>query len=215
MGGQNGNGAGRGTIGTRLAFQGNYISRLNWSACIVLIGYLLFVGLSPSAQMQVTDKKTEKTAEVVLADTKKQEQPEPVVAEPEPQPEPVPVEQKAEIIDTAAQNSQVQQVVLTDCEQLALELQKYDWDSRLMLAIATAESSCRSNAVGDGSLAYYQNGRKYGYSVGFFQIRILPGREHCDTFDIATNVACAYKIYQGQGLTAWSVYSNGMYAKYL
>ena len=84
-----------------------------------------------------------------------------------------------------------------------------------MLAIAKAESSCNYNATGDTTLTYYQNGRQYGYSVGYFQIRILPGREHCDTHDIATNVACAYSIYRSQGLNAWSVYTNGKYKRYL
>ena len=199
--------AGRGIIDTRLAFQGNKMSRINWSSCIVLVGYLLLWGISAlPIEQQETDKSEVVKAEVVLDDTKKQEQ--------KPAEEPV-KEPEAEVIDTEAQNKQVQQVVLTDCEQLALELEKYDWDTSLMLAIAKAESSCRANAVGDTSIKYVQDGREYGYSVGMFQIRILPGREHCDTFDIPTNVACAYSIYKGQGLTAWSVYTNGRYASYL
>lgn len=208
MGGQSKE-AGRDIIDTRLASQGNQMSIFRWSSCIVLIGFLLMWGLTVSTEQVVV---TEKKAEVVLADVKKQEEKpaETKTEAPKPQPEPA-----AEVIDTQAQNTQVQQVVVSDCEQMQLELQKYDWDVALMTAIAKAESSCRANAVGDKSLTYFVNGREYGYSVGFFQIRILEGREHCDTFDIAANVACAYSIYKGQGLRAWSVYTNGMYAKYL
>ena len=93
--------------------------------------------------------------------------------------------------------------------------QKYDWDVNTMLAIAKAESGHRKDAVGDQTLTYQNNGRTYGYSVGMFQIRILEGREDCDTFDIPTNVSCAYRIYKGQGLSAWSVVLNGSYRQFL
>lgn len=95
------------------------------------------------------------------------------------------------------------------------EVSKYDWDINTMMAIAHAESSCRPEAKGDTSITYVLNGRIYGYSLGAFQVRILPGREDCDTHDVATNVACAYKIYKGQGLKAWSVYSSGKYLGFL
>ena len=112
-------------------------------------------------------------------------------------------------------NEKDKEVVLTDCEKLDKELAKYDWDTKLMKAIVMAESSCRADAVGDKTLTYQNNGRTYGYSVGMFQIRILEGREACDTFDIEKNAQCAYNIYKSQGLKAWSVYSNGAYKKYM
>lgn len=101
------------------------------------------------------------------------------------------------------------------CEQVIAEINKYDWNIAIMTAIAKAESNCRPQAVGDTTIKYIANGREYGYSVGAFQVRILQGREHCDTFDVATNVKCAYDIYNGQGLNAWSVYSSGKYQSYL
>ena len=85
----------------------------------------------------------------------------------------------------------------------------------MMTAIAEAESHCRVTATGDTSLTYKQNGRVYGYSVSAFQVRILPGREHCDRHDLATNVACAHAIWRSQGYKAWSVYTNGKYKEYL
>lgn len=197
--------AGRDIINTRLAFQGNKMSRLNWSSCIVLVGYLLMFGLSALPVTEQASRSKEVKAVSVLEVTKKHGE----------KSEEKPPELSADVIDSKAHNTEVQQVVLTDCEQLEQELQKYDWDSSLMLAIAKAESSCRANAVGDTSIKYVQDGREYGYSVGLFQIRILPGREHCDTFDIATNVKCAYDIYRGQGLRAWSVFLNGRYRDYL
>jgi len=84
-----------------------------------------------------------------------------------------------------------------------------------MVAIAQAESHCRIDATGDTSLIYEQNGRTYGYSVSVFQVRILPGREKCDSHDLATNVSCAYRIYKSQGLIAWSVYLNNKYKEFL
>lgn len=95
-------------------------------------------------------------------------------------------------------------------------MSKYDWDIETAMAVAKAESNCRQEALGDTSLVYMQNGREYGYSKGVFQIRILPGREHCDTYDLATNISCAYKIYSyREDFTPWSAYNNGSYLKFL
>jgi len=106
--------------------------------------------------------------------------------------------------------------VLTGCEAVRAEASKYSgWNVNLMVAISKAESNCRAEARGDGHLTYQKNGRAYGYSVGVFQIRILEGREHCDTYDLSINVKCAYNIYKGQGYKAWSVYNNGKYKKHL
>ena len=101
------------------------------------------------------------------------------------------------------------------CERFQPLLEKYDWDVRTMLAIMRAESGCDPNVTGDTSLTFIQNGRTYGYSVSLFQVRILPGREHCDSHDPATNIVCAYHVWRGQGYKAWSVYTNGKYLKYL
>jgi hypothetical protein len=102
------------------------------------------------------------------------------------------------------------------CEQYRSELAKYPgWDVRTMLAIMQAESSCRSDATGDGHIKYIQNGREYGYSVSLLQVRILPGREACDSHDPIVNIQCAHGIWKGQGYRAWSVYSNQKYLRHL
>ena len=101
------------------------------------------------------------------------------------------------------------------CDRFQPLLEKYNWDVRVMKAIMQAESSCNENATGDTSLTFTQNGRTYGYSVSLFQVRILPGRERCDSHDPTTNIACAYHVWRGQGYKAWSVYTSGKYLKYL
>lgn len=114
------------------------------------------------------------------------------------------------------EKAEIQPEPLTGCDAVRTEVSKYPgWDVNTMVAISQAESSCRYDALGDTTLKYSHNGREYGYSVSAFQVRILPGREHCDTYDLRVNVECAYRIWQGQGLSAWSMYSNGKYLKFL
>ena len=105
---------------------------------------------------------------------------------------------------------------LIGCDAVRSAVKRYsDWSADTMVAIARAESNCRMSATGDLRLQYKQNGRTYGYSIGAFQIRILPGREACDSRDLATNVECAHNIYRNQGLRAWTAYSNGNYERYI
>ena len=100
----------------------------------------------------------------------------------------------------------------TGCEEYRSEIAKYDWDINLMTAIMKAESGCRTTAVGDDRVI----GGIHAPSCGLFQIRTLSSRPSCSALkDPATNIAWAYRIYQGQGLTAWSVYSNGKYKIHL
>jgi hypothetical protein len=94
------------------------------------------------------------------------------------------------------------------CSDYYEEMSKYDWNVEFMLKVMQGESNCRPNAKGDNHLTFNQNNRIYGYSVGLLQIRILPGREHCDTYDISTNILCAYNIYKSQGYKAWTVARN-------
>lgn len=130
-----------------------------------------------------------------------------------------------------------------NCARLLNEIKKYDWDHDTAFAIARAESKCNPGARGDEKLIFkgcyrdletnldakepFKNHEEYackdsekrdfGYSVGAFQIRILPGRLKCDTYDLATNVKCAYKVYQekNNSFTPWSVYLDGKYQEFL
>ena len=102
-----------------------------------------------------------------------------------------------------------------DCGEIEKEIDKYDWDKSTALAIAKAESSCNVQAKGDINKTFQKNGREYGYSVGAFQIRILPGRESCDGYNLSTNVKCAYDLYSAaKGFTDWSMYNNKVYLQY-
>ncbi len=106
-----------------------------------------------------------------------------------------------------------------ECERIVREIEKYDWDTKVATAVMKAESKCNVNARGDTEPEYIfeENGRQYGYSVGAFQVRILPGREACDTYDLATNVKCAYEIYDkdGRNFTPWTMFINGKYLDYM
>lgn len=98
------------------------------------------------------------------------------------------------------------------CEEYRSEISKYDWDVNLMMAIMKAESGCRTNAVGDD----YPIRGVHAVSCGLFQVRSIGTRPSCSALkDPATNIAWAYRIYQGQGLKAWSVYTNGKYKTHL
>lgn len=89
----------------------------------------------------------------------------------------------------------------------------------LMAAIAMAESSGRPDA-------HNPNASTGDNSYGLWQINMLgamgPERRRWfgigsnnALFDPLTNAKAAYKIYQSQGLRAWSVYSSGRYRQYL
>ena len=70
-------------------------------------------------------------------------------------------------------------LAMNDCEKVISEIKKYDWDIKTATAVMKAESKCNVNAKGDEDITFEENGRTYGYSVGAFQVRILPGREDC------------------------------------
>lgn len=98
------------------------------------------------------------------------------------------------------------------CEAYRSLVAQYDWDAGVMLAIMKAESSCNPGAVGDD----YPIAGVHAPSCGLLQVRTLPGRPDCISLkDPATNIRTAYLIFKSQGYRAWSVYSNGRYAKYL
>lgn len=105
---------------------------------------------------------------------------------------------------------------VTGCEAVRREVGRYHkWNVRIITAIAEAESHCRVSTRGDGHLTFKKNGRTYGYSLSAMQVRILPGRERCDSHDLKVNVKCAYQIWQGQGYKAWTMFNNGKYKQYL
>lgn len=77
-------------------------------------------------------------------------------------------------------------------------------------AIAMAESSGNSEAVGDPNL---------GISVGLWQINLKAHPEYgpeAALYDPQTNANAAYEIYSAAGgFTPWSTYNSGVYQQYL
>lgn len=98
------------------------------------------------------------------------------------------------------------------CDHYRPLIERYEWDAETMLAIMQAESGCDPQAIGDD----YQISGLYAPSCGLMQIRTLRGRPTCEELkDPATNTATAYRVYQSQGLKAWSVHNSGKYKQFM
>jgi hypothetical protein len=93
------------------------------------------------------------------------------------------------------------------CHHYADLIDRYEWNTNVMLKICVCESSGNPHAIGDGHLTYKVGATVYGYSVGLLQVRYLPGREHYGNLqDPSTNIAAAYDIWKRQGYNAWTCY---------
>lgn len=134
-----------------------------------------------AAKADVTQTESQPVSQVVTPQpTAKVET---VVSQPPPQPKPKPV-------------------APTGCAHYVSLLNKYNWNVSTMTKVMQAESGCNPNAIGDTRVI----GGIYAPSCGLFQVRTLKGRPNCAQLqDPATNIAWAYRIYQGQGMSAWSV----------
>jgi hypothetical protein len=99
------------------------------------------------------------------------------------------------------------------CNQYRHLVEKYDWDTELVMKIMELESSCNQNAVGDRHLTFAKGTK--GMSCGLMQVRVLEGRPDCETLkDAETNIEWAYKIYSERGnYTAWTVYNKYLTTK--
>lgn len=99
------------------------------------------------------------------------------------------------------------------CGQYRALLGKYNWDARIMFAVMEAESSCVSTKVGDT----WPIGGVLAPSCGLLQVRTIAAwRGTCEELkDPEFNIDKAYRVYQGQGYGAWSVYSSGKYLYYI
>jgi cell wall-associated NlpC family hydrolase len=82
-------------------------------------------------------------------------------------------------------------------------------DQATMVAICRAESGYRVDAIGGPN----SNGT---YDYGLFQINSVHGYDTRKlTSDATFNTQAAKRIYDGQGLRAWSVYTSGKYQQYM
>jgi hypothetical protein len=80
---------------------------------------------------------------------------------------------------------------------------RYDWDTKTMIAISKCESGLNPNAI-----ALEPNGT---WSGGLLQINSVHGNTADKVFDAYTNVYLGYKVYQSQGYYAWTVFNSACY----
>ena len=78
----------------------------------------------------------------------------------------------------------------------------------VMLAIAKAESKLNPHAINRAN-------RNGSFDVGLFQINSIHGYDEEFLKNEDNNLKVARKIYDTQGITAWSAYNNGAYLKWL
>ena len=76
---------------------------------------------------------------------------------------------------------------------------------KVMIAIAKAESNLDPNATNVNT-----NGST---DTGLFQINSINGEDELSLFDVDKNIEVARKIYEKQGLSAWSVFNNKSFLK--
>jgi hypothetical protein len=81
-------------------------------------------------------------------------------------------------------------------------------DPEVMLAIAKAESGLNTTEVNRANT----NGT---IDVGIFQINSVWGYSEAYLKDEDNNLEVAREVYDTQGITAWAVYNNKKYLKYL
>lgn len=95
-----------------------------------------------------------------------------------------------------------------ECSKWVNEVEKYDWNTSMIIRIMYLESRCAANAVGDGHLIFSDGIN--GISCGLLQVRILPERKvTCQEMkNPKANIAMAYAIYKSQNYNAWSVYKG-------
>ena len=101
--------------------------------------------------------------------------------------------------------------LLPSSEELSVEdkiCNAFVEDCKIMIAIATAESGLNPKAINNKNT----NGTT---DAGLFQINDIHGYSVEDRLDVDKNISMAKKVYDRQGLTAWSVYNNGKYLKFM
>ena len=77
----------------------------------------------------------------------------------------------------------------------------------VMIAVAKAESNLNPLATNRNT-----NGSR---DIGLFQINSVHGGNDLEMFDVDKNLEAARKIYDKQGITAWSAVNNGSYLKFI
>lgn len=117
------------------------------------------------------------------------------------------------VLDNSIQTPNIPYIPHIQSLGFLVELEKYDWDVRIMRAILLAESSGNPNAVNKTDKHKTCNG-----SYGVLQIGCVHIGKHIeekDLLDLEKNIEAGYKIWIEQGYGAWGAYKNKSYLKYL
>lgn len=77
----------------------------------------------------------------------------------------------------------------------------------VMIAVAKAESNLNPYATNRNT-----NGSR---DIGLFQINSVHGNSDLEMFNVDKNLIAARKIYEKQGITAWSAVNNNSYLKHI
>lgn len=102
---------------------------------------------------------------------------------------------------------------VTGCEQYRPIVSQYSWNADIAMAIMQAESGCNPSAY-NGT-----NNADGSDDAGLFQINSIHVKSGLIAdearYDPDKNIEAAHSVYLGSGWSAWSVYNNGRYQKYL
>lgn len=116
---------------------------------------------------------------------------------------PIVIEQRAEAKFTTKEEV-VEVKELTIEEKIA---KTFPENPEIMIAVAKAESGLNPLTVHKNT-----NGSR---DVGILQVNSVHGEDDLEMFNVDKNLVAARKVYDKQGITAWSAVNNGSYLKFL
>jgi len=87
------------------------------------------------------------------------------------------------------------------------EIEKYDWDSNIAVAVGMAESGLNEKSIS-------RTGDYGVMQVNQCHRALVKGNLNA-LLDYKTNIWAAYQVYKGSGWRAWTTYKSGAFRKYL
>ena len=114
------------------------------------------------------------------------------------------------ILENPALASNMKPSEVVEVKELTIEekiAKTFPENPEVMIAVAKAESNLNPLATNRNT-----NGSR---DIGLFQINSVHGGNDLEMFDVDKNLEAARKVYDKQGITAWSAVNNGSYLKFL
>lgn len=114
------------------------------------------------------------------------------------------------ILENPALASNIAPSEVVEVKELTIEekiAKTFPENPEIMVAVAKAESNLNPLATNRNT-----NGSR---DIGLFQINSVHGGNDLEMFDVDKNLEAARKVYDKQGITAWSAVNNGSYLKFL